>query len=386
MKPCWPLALVVVALAAQFSRAQSSESGLPIEVAVPSAPIAVRGGGASHLLYELHLTNFRNAPAELKRVEVHGGDDESRVLASYAGEEISSRMLRPGTPPGPLDQRVLTGGMRAIVMLELIIDGNRPVPALLWHRLTFSVATPGAAPIEQSMDVARVPVGTQQPLVIDPPLRGGDWLSANGPSNNSVHRRALLVVNGNSHIAQRLAIDWMKLGPGGRLARNDRSLNANWFGYGEEVRAVADGTVVATKDGIPENVPLTEERAVPITIDTLGGNLVVVDIGKGRYASFMHLTPKSLRVSVGAKVRRGQVLGLLGNSGNSDAPHLHFHVTDGPSPLGSEGVPYVFPSMQHRGSIASLDQLVADEAWVPQRGTVVRTREIPLENAVVRFP
>jgi murein DD-endopeptidase MepM/ murein hydrolase activator NlpD len=100
----------------------------------------------------------------------------------------------------------------------------------------------------------------------------------------------------------------------------------------------------------------------------------------------MHLTPKSLRVSVGARVRRGQVLGLLGNSGNSDAPHLHFHVTDGPSPLGSEGVPYVFPSMQHRGSIASLDQLVADEAWIPQGGTVVRTREIPLENAVVRFP
>jgi hypothetical protein len=386
MKPCWPLALVIIALAAQSNRAQSSESGLPIEVAVPSAPIAVRGGGASHLFYELHLTNFRNAPAELKRVDVHGGDDESRVLASYAGEEITSRLLRPGTPPGLLDQRVLTGGARAIVALELIIDGNRPVPAQLWHRLTFSVATPGAAPIEQSIDVARVAVGAQPPLVIDPPLRGGDWLAANGPSNSSVHRRALLVVNGTSCIAQRLAIDWMKLGPGGRLARNDRSLNANWFGYGEEVLAVADGTVVATKDGIPENVPLTEERAVPMTIDTLGGNLVVVDIGKGRYASFMHLTPKSLRVSVGAKVRHGQVLGLLGNSGNSDAPHLHFHVTDGPAPLGSEGVPYVFPSMQHRGSIASLDQLVADEAWIPQGGTVVRTREIPLENAVVRFP
>jgi peptidase M23-like protein len=386
MKTCWPLALVIVALAARSNRAQSSESGLPIEVAVPSAPIAVRGSGASHLFYELHLTNFRNAPAELKRVEVHAGDDESRVLASYAGEEIASRMLRPGTPPGLLDQRVLTGGTRAIVLLELILEGNRPVPAKLWHRLTFSVATPGAAPIEQSMDVARVLVSAQPSLVIDPPLRGGDWLAANGPSNSSVHRRALLVVNGAPRIAQRLAIDWMKLGPGGRMAHNDRSLNANWFGYGEDVLAVADGTVVATKDGIPENVPLTEERAVPITLDTLGGNLVVVNIGKGRYASFMHLTPKSLRVSVGAKVRRGQVLGLLGNSGNSDAPHLHFHLTDGPSPLGSEGVPYVFPSMQHRGSIASLDQLVADEAWIPQGGTVVRTREIPLENAVVRFP
>ena len=93
---------------------------------------------------------------------------------------------------------------------------------------------------------------------------------------------------------------------------------------------------------------MSEKRAVPITLDTLGGNMVVVDIGNGRYATFAHLLPKSLRVSVGAKVRRGQVLGLLGNSGNSDAPHLHFHIADGPSPFGSEGVPYIFESMQFR--------------------------------------
>ena len=146
--------------------------------------------------------------------------------------------------------------------------------------------------------------------------------------------------------------------------------------------SVADGTVIVTKDGIPENVPLT----VPMTLDTIGGNLVVMDIGNGRYATYAHLIPKSLRVSVGAKVRRGQVLGLLGNSGNSDAPHLHLHIADGPSPFGAEGVPYTFESMQFRGSVSSLDKLLGDDAWIPQGGTVVRTREIPLENAVVRFP
>jgi murein DD-endopeptidase len=201
-------------------------------------------------------------------------------------------------------------------------------------------------------------VSTRRPLVIDSPLRGGDWLAANGPSNTSVHRRALLVVNGAPRIAQRFAIDWIKLGPGGRLAHDDRARNENWFSYGEEVLAVADGTVIATKDGIPENVPMTDKRVVPITLDTIGGNLVVMDIGNGRYATFAHLIPKSLRVSVGAKVRRGQVLGLLGNSGNSDAPHLHFHITDGPSPFGAEGVPFIFESMQFRGTVASLDKLL----------------------------
>jgi murein DD-endopeptidase MepM/ murein hydrolase activator NlpD len=125
---------------------------------------------------------------------------------------------------------------------------------------------------------------------------------------------------------------------------------------------------------------------VPITVETITGNYIVLDIGNGRYATFAHLIPKSLRVSVGARVRRGQVLGLLGNSGSSDAPHLHFHVTDGRSALGSEGVPFIFESVQHRGTVASLDKLIADEPWIPQGGTVVRTREIPMENAVIRFP
>jgi hypothetical protein len=376
MKQLWPLALVVATLTTQVSLAQAPESSLPIDVSVPAAPVPVRGAGASHLFYELHLTNFRGMPLELMRVEVHAGDAEGRLLASYSGQEVSDRLVRPGMPRDLPDKRTLAGGLRAVLMVDLQFEGNRPVPVQLWHRLTFADGT---------IDAGRSPI-TPRPLVINPPLRGGDWLAANGPSNDSVHRRALLVVNGTPRIAQRLAIDWIKLGPGGRPAHDDRARNENWNGYGEEVLAVADGTVVATKDGIPENVPMTEKRAVPITLDTLAGNLVVLDIGNGRYATFAHLIPKSLRVSVGAKVRRGQVLGRLGNSGNSDAPHLHFHITDGPSPFGSEGVPYVFESMQFRGSVASLDKLIDGEPWIPQSSTVVRTREIPLDNAVIRFP
>ncbi|HEY9464052.1 MAG TPA: M23 family metallopeptidase [Vicinamibacterales bacterium] len=380
-----PIVAILVALTAPFTVAQQPESSVPIEIVVPTTPIPVRGASATHLVYELHLTNFRNTPLELTHIEVMPGDDTSRVLASYSGQEITSRLLRPGTAPNVPDKQVIAGGMRAILMLELTIEGNRPVPSQLRHRLTFSAQTSGAAPTEQTMELPLVTVGSPQPLVIAPPLRGGDWLAANGPSNTSVHRRALLVVNGTPHIAQRFAIDWIKIGPGGRIAHDDRSRNENWFGYGEEVLAVADGTVVATKDGIPENVPMSDTRAVPITLDTIVGNVVVVDIGNGRYATFAHLIPKSLRVSVGAKVRRGQVLGRLGNSGNSDAPHLHFHITDGPSAMGSEGVPYIFESVQDRGTVPSLDTLVADEPWIPQGGTVVRTREIPMENAVIRF-
>jgi peptidase M23-like protein len=385
MKWHFLIVAILLVLVAPFNLAQQPESAVPIEIVVPTTPIPVRGAGASHLFYELHLTNFRNTPLELTRVDVQSGDDTNRVLASYSGQDIASRLLRPGTPPDLPDKPIIGGGMRAILMMQITIEGNRPFPPRLRHRLTFSAQASSAAPVEQTMDLPVVTVGSQQPLVIAPPLRGGDWVAANGPSNSAGHRRALLVINGMPRIAQRLAIDWIKLGPGGRVAHDDRTRNENWFGYGEEVLAVADGTVIATKDGIPENVPMSDRRAVPIALDTITGNVVVVDIGNGRYATFAHLIPKSLRVSVGAKVRRGQVLGLLGNSGNSDAPHLHFHITDGPSAMGSEGVPYIFESVQYRGTVASLDKLVADEPWIPQGGTVVRTREIPMENAVVRF-
>jgi murein DD-endopeptidase len=376
MKQLWPLAVVLTTLATQVNLARAPESSLPIEVSVPSAPIPVRGAAASHLFYELHLTNFSAMPLELVRVEVHASKAEGGLLASYSGPELAERLVRPGMPRDLPDKRTLGGGLRAVLMLHLQFDGSRPVPVQLWHRLAFADGT---------IDAGRSPV-TSRPLVIYPPLRGGDWLAANGPANDSVHRRALLVIDGVPRIAQRLAIDWIKLGLDGRPAHDDRSSNENWVGYGEEVLAVADGTVVATKDGIPENVPMTEKRAVPITLDTLGGNLVVLDIGHGRYATFAHLIPKSVRVSVGAKLRRGQVLGLLGNSGNSDAPHLHFHITDGRSPFGSEGLPFVFNSMRFRGSFASLDELLGGRPWLPQVSTVVRTGEIPLDNAVIRFP
>ena len=88
--------IVFIAALAVHSRAQVSESALPIEVTVPVAPIPVRGAGASHVFYELHLTNFRTAPLELTRLEVHAGAGGETPLASYTGEEISSRLRRPG--------------------------------------------------------------------------------------------------------------------------------------------------------------------------------------------------------------------------------------------------------------------------------------------------
>jgi murein DD-endopeptidase MepM/ murein hydrolase activator NlpD len=165
----------------------------------------------------------------------------------------------------------------------------------------------------------------------------------------------------------------------GRTWTGDQLKNESYRAYGAEALAVANATVVAVKDGIPENVPGPTSRAVPITLETVSGNHVILDLGQGQYAFYAHLQPGSLRVKAGDKVKRGQVLGLVGNSGNSTEPHLHFHTSNKNSPLSSEGLPYVLDSFEIQGK---------GWGWKPsgKDSPVERRRlEIPLQDSVVRF-
>jgi murein DD-endopeptidase MepM/ murein hydrolase activator NlpD len=194
----------------------------------------------------------------------------------------------------------------------------------------------------------------------------------NGPDNiGGHHRRALLTIDGQPFIGQRFAIDWMKVDAAGRPFVGSQTDNKAYIGYGAEILAVGDGIVASVKDGIPENVPGLTSRAVAITMETVAGNSVTLDLGNGRFAFYAHLIPGSLRVKPGDRVRRGDVLGLVGNSGNSTGPHLHFHIGDRNAGLAAEGLPY------------------AIDSWEVMRGPNVwerRTNEIPVINMRVRFP
>jgi murein DD-endopeptidase MepM/ murein hydrolase activator NlpD len=338
--------------------------GAPLEVIVPMAPTAFRADGGQHLVYELHVTNLGSQEVTLKQVDALDG---KRSVGRRAGLDLTTSVLRPGVPDAAGWDRLRVGaGLRAVVFMWITLDGRAAIPASLEHRITVS-----AAGAESTVRAARVAV-RRGAVVIGPPLRGGDWMAGNGPSHSSGHRRALIPVGGRAAIAQRFAIDWVRLRSDGKTFAGDRGANRSYRAYGAEVLAVSDGIVVAVVDGIPENVPGPTSRAVPMTLETLGGNHVVLEIGGGRTGFYAHLQPGSLRVKRGDRVRRGQVLGLVGNSGNSTEPHLHFHVSDSPSPLGSEGVPYVLPSFETR----------AARPGGPPRA---HRNELPLENDVVTF-
>jgi murein DD-endopeptidase MepM/ murein hydrolase activator NlpD len=116
------------------------------------------------------------------------------------------------------------------------------------------------------------------------------------------------------------------------------------------------------------------------------GNVVSIDIGDGRFVSYAHLANGSLLVRSGDVVREGQALGLIGNSGNSLGPHLHFQVGDAAEVLISEGLPFAMRNFDLVG-LAQPGALLSGQPWTtsPQRPSRAVKAEMPLENMVVRF-
>jgi hypothetical protein len=182
-----------------------------------------------------------------------------------------------------------------------------------------------------------------------------------GPGGNNHHTAGVVQFEGRNLVPQRFAIDFVRPYDDGQLVHGDREDVHNYRSYGAEVFAVADARVIFVRDDIPDNPGQAKANALPDTLANLGGNRVVLDLGGGKFASYMHLQPQSIRVKVGENVRAGDVLGLVGNSG-APAPHLHFQVNDGPGPMISEGLPYVFDSFVLDGKKVA-DQIPLD-GWV----------------------
>jgi murein DD-endopeptidase len=345
----------------------------PLDVRIPKPPQPF-ADGKTHLAYELHVGNFDDPDCTLLKLDVLAAGSE-KMLATYSASDLEGMTVQVGPDSTPSTK--LPGGSVSVIYVWLTLDSPADVPGALRHRFTMkitgykndvTVETPPS-------DVNRKPVP-----VIAPPLRGDNWLALNGPSNTSGHRRALLTVDGGAWIAQRYAIDWVRLYPNQETHEGDATNNKNYRAYSSEALAVAGGVVTETQDGIPENVPGPTSRAVPITLQTIGGNHVILDLGNGAFAFYAHLQPGSLRVHTGDRVTTGDVLGLVGNSGNSTEPHLHFDLCDRSSMLACEGIPYALAAYDELGSGTN------SRTFKLHAVALSKKLELPLEFHLVRFP
>ena len=145
---------------------------------------------------------------------------------------------------------------------------------------------------------------------------------------------------------------------------------------------MADGEIAATFDEVPSNVPSPDQRAVPITLRTVGGNWVALKMDDGHYGMYAHLIPGSLTVKPGDRVKKGDVLGRIGNTGNSTAPHLHFHVSSTPNWIASVGRPYRLERYLVVGSVK--DDPLNDFVFEARPGAE-RTGDLLAEDEVIEI-
>jgi hypothetical protein len=366
------------AAATQQATISTTEQLTPIlaSVLIPPTPVKLTDG-LFHLVYELKVTNVTGGEASIEALEVLDPQNSDAVVARLSGDDVAANLYLPGaTAP----TATLGPAQAGLIFVNLTFPSLDKVPRALDHVISG---------IPASERVARTQVMSGPPVVIGPPVEGDHWIIV-AVLGDSYHRRTVLPVNGEWYISQRFAGDWIQTDDENHLVTGDPAKNESYPQFGQNLLAVADGVVVKTLDGLPDVTP--GAKPTGLTIEEVGGNHVILEIGNGIFAYYAHMKQGSVAVREGERVRRGQVLGLLGNSGNTDGPHLHLHIMDGPLPLASNGIPYVIDSFKLKGRAVSADNLAtelmtnAPVVVQPVEEIDLRENEMPANLTLVEFP
>ena len=362
------------------------------EVRVPHYPQLVVGSdGLAHLAYELHVTNIYQGTGTLVLKQLAVFANECREpLAAFTAAQLPTLLAHPLQGRDTAVSGVpVEAGRRVVLFVWLTLPAQHATVQYLRHQLVFETSQGE----RQVVDGVRTPLTPTAPMVLGPPLGTGVWLAYEGPGNPHAHHwGSVVVANGQTTIPQRYAIDFFGLDATRHAVKIERSklaesAVADWSGYGASVLAVADGVVKDLRDGEPNQVPLA---ALPpptaLTVRGLMGNFVVLEIVPHVFVHYAHLLPGSLSVKVGDRVRRGTVLGRLDQSGNANAPHLHFQVATAATFEESEGLPFVFQRFERLGT-ATIGG-VLDRSVQVSLGTAPpqpHQRHLPLDGDVIEF-
>lgn len=351
-----------------------------IEVRIQQVPDRVVIDGTPMVYYELHISNLINEPIHITAVEVID-DIHSVVVTKFNKDVLAGRVGRIADTKVDHGNLVISGQSSLVIYLEYAFSSSSKSKQIT-HQVYFETQQ-GDERKSHSVQMATFTLSEKLPFVLGAPLRSGIWAAVYNPSWQRGHRRVIFTVNGKQFIPGRFAIDFIKLDEQGRYANGDDNVVANWYGYNHDVLAVADGVVVSTRTDFPESATLQAHPTY--RADQATGNYIAIDLGDNRFAFYEHLKPNSILVVPGQRVKKGDKIAALGFTGQSTGPHLHFHIANLNSPLGAEGIPFVFEHFTHVGTYADFDKF-GKELWIPAHQNIkLLKNERPASNSVIRF-
>jgi len=319
-----------------------------LTITVPFSPIPIKSDDLIKLGYELEISPFEESGLILTKAEVLNADTkevllqlENNLLAQFYHPIAKSLLMAKQYKSDALILK-----QPRISFWVSVKPGK--VPSKIIHRLTFNNSNSSSRPIIIFGGETKLR-SDFKPMIFAPPLRGAGWFTEDimfsPEANTPLAHHFLLQLSSNNitHVPFRYAVDFVLFNSSHKEFKNSGKQNRDWYGYGKEVYAVTNGTIVRVENRFHEN-PVVGVMDLDPT-----GNYVIIDHGDGQYVGYAHLMFGSIKVKSGQKVEVGDVIGRVGNNGGSFIPHLHLQAMDRPSMVNSEGLPFLMNSFDVTG-------------------------------------
>jgi hypothetical protein len=376
------IGFMVAAIFALGSGALAENYGRPTAILVSPIHEAqiVRGDdGKDHVEYELLVVNVFSEPVTLSSVTVldPAGKELMRIEGGTLAAATQTLFAKTATPVVPASAAVS-------IDVDLMLPPDT-APDRVTHRIAYTLKADSELALmvgSLEVDAPEVAINRQPAIVIRPPLKGNGWLATTACCKPNVHRDERIAIDGvRIETGETFAVDWAKV-KNDRLFDGDGKRVEQYYGFGEDVLAVADGTVVSIHDGMPDQTPFV--FMVPQSKSDYGGNNVILEIARNVFAWYAHLRQGSLAVKVGDAVKAGAPIAKLGNSGPSEGPHLHFGLIDRPDAIAGRSLPFVFDSFTLVGAI-DFDASKRDRLVIRPDSRQVRFA-YPLYGGIQNYP
>jgi Peptidase family M23 len=381
----WCKMRVCFAFAALFilvSDASGEEYGRPSAIIVNPIHEAqiVRGDdGMDHVEYELLVVSVFPEPVTLSSVTVLdlAGKELMRMDGSALAAATQTLFAKTPSPVVPASAAVS-------VDVDLILPPGT-APERVTHRIAYTLKADsqlGLLADPPEVDAPEVAINPQAAIMIRPPVEGDGWLAGAACCKPNVHRDERIAIDGaRIATAETFAIDLVKVN-NNRIFDGDGKAVEQYYGFGEDVLAIADGTVVSVHDGMSDQTPFV--LMIPKSKSDYGGNNVMLEIAPNVFAWYAHLRAHGIAVKVGDVVKAGSPIGKLGNTGPSEGPHLHLGLLDKPDPIAGRSLPFVFDSFTLVGAV-DFDKSEGDRVVIVAQSRQVRS-EYPLYGGIQNYP